>query len=189
MLSSTCLRSARGLARLAPRSFATTARQLDTKSVAPTPSTESPVPKTESQLPAELPQAPNREGIWSRSQRPRREAMTGPRFEQTDFDLQVRMLQEPATATATTVTSPLTVVTAPIVLGHGAHPQATRPLDSRPNCVLRWRWRSSRTPADLHQHRQARDCRLQLLRPAIRTFTSTGWATKHTATRLHGYMN
>lgn len=90
MLSSTCLRSARGLARLAPRSFITTARQLDTKSVAPTPSTESPVPKTESQLPAELPQAPNRKGIWSRSQRPRQEAMTGPRFEQTDFDLQVR---------------------------------------------------------------------------------------------------
>lgn len=92
MLSSTCLRSARGLVRLAPRSFTTTARQLDTKSVAPTPSTESPVPKTESQLPAELPQAPNRKGIWSRSQRPRNEAMTGPRFEQTDFDLQVRML-------------------------------------------------------------------------------------------------
>ncbi|KAH8783321.1 hypothetical protein F5883DRAFT_538449 [Diaporthe sp. PMI_573] len=88
MLSSTCLRSARGLARLAPRSFTTTARQLDTKSMAPTPSTESPVPKTESQLPAELPQAPNRKGIWSRSQRPRNEAMTGPRFEQTDFDLQ-----------------------------------------------------------------------------------------------------
>lgn len=90
MLSSTCIRSARGLARLAPRSFTSTARQLDTKSVAPTPSTESPVPKTQSQLPAELPQAPNRKDIWSRSQQPRSEAMTGPRFEQTDFDLQVR---------------------------------------------------------------------------------------------------
>ncbi|KAI0480515.1 hypothetical protein GGR56DRAFT_626401 [Xylariaceae sp. FL0804] len=33
-------------------------------------------------------QAPNRLAIWSRSQRPRGQAMTGPRFEQTDFDLQ-----------------------------------------------------------------------------------------------------
>jgi NADH dehydrogenase (ubiquinone) Fe-S protein 6 len=37
-----------------------------------------------------LNQAPNRTEIWSRSQRPRAKAMTGPRFEQTDFDLQVR---------------------------------------------------------------------------------------------------
>lgn len=37
-----------------------------------------------------LKQAPNRTEIWSRSQRPRAKAMTGPRFEQTDFDLQVR---------------------------------------------------------------------------------------------------
>ncbi|KAI0010150.1 zinc-finger domain-containing protein [Xylariaceae sp. FL0662B] len=35
-----------------------------------------------------LSQAPNRKEIWSRSQRPRAAAMTGPRFEQTDFDLQ-----------------------------------------------------------------------------------------------------
>ncbi|KAI1078417.1 zinc-finger domain-containing protein [Whalleya microplaca] len=33
-------------------------------------------------------QAPNRKEIWSRSQRPRAAAMSGPRFEQTDFDLQ-----------------------------------------------------------------------------------------------------
>src|SRR4051812_30259724 len=37
-----------------------------------------------------LKQAPNRTEIWSRSQRPRATAMVGPRFEQTDFDLQVR---------------------------------------------------------------------------------------------------
>lgn len=135
MLSSTCLRSARGLVRLAPRSFTTTARQLETKSVTPTPSTESPVPKTESQLPAELPQAPNRKGIWSRSQRPRNEAMTGPRFEQTDFDLQVRMLRALALATHDS-RKMLTVITAPILLGNGAHSQAARPLDPRPNCVL-----------------------------------------------------
>ncbi|KAI1143829.1 zinc-finger domain-containing protein [Hypoxylon sp. FL0543] len=35
-----------------------------------------------------LTQAPNRKEIWSRSQRPRAAAMKGPRFEQTDFDLQ-----------------------------------------------------------------------------------------------------
>jgi hypothetical protein len=40
--------------------------------------------------PAEINQAPNRVGVWSRSQKPRSKAMTGPRFEQTDFDLQVR---------------------------------------------------------------------------------------------------
>ena len=36
-------------------------------------------------------QAPNRKGIWSRSQRPREEAMVGPRFEQTIFKDQVRL--------------------------------------------------------------------------------------------------
>ncbi|KAK4123330.1 NADH:ubiquinone oxidoreductase 18.4kD subunit, partial [Parathielavia appendiculata] len=35
-------------------------------------------------------QAPNRAEVWSRSQRPRSVAMTGPRFEQTDFALQPR---------------------------------------------------------------------------------------------------
>jgi NADH dehydrogenase (ubiquinone) Fe-S protein 6 len=35
-------------------------------------------------------QAPNRTGIWSRSQNPRAKAMTGPRFEQTIMELQVR---------------------------------------------------------------------------------------------------
>lgn len=39
-----------------------------------------------------LQQAPNRTEIWSRSQRPRAKAMTGPRFEQTEFDLQVRIV-------------------------------------------------------------------------------------------------
>jgi NADH dehydrogenase (ubiquinone) Fe-S protein 6 len=40
-----------------------------------------------------LQQAPNRAEIWSRSQRPRAKAMSGPRFEQTDFDLQVDRTQ------------------------------------------------------------------------------------------------
>jgi NADH dehydrogenase (ubiquinone) Fe-S protein 6 len=34
-------------------------------------------------------QAPNRKGIWSRSQMPREAAMTGPRFEQTIMETQV----------------------------------------------------------------------------------------------------
>jgi len=37
-------------------------------------------------------QAPNREGIWSRSQKPRAEAMVGPRFEQTVMEDQVSFL-------------------------------------------------------------------------------------------------
>ncbi len=35
-------------------------------------------------------QAPNRAGIWSRNQQPREVAMSGPRFEQTIMDAQVR---------------------------------------------------------------------------------------------------
>jgi len=35
-------------------------------------------------------QAPNRTDIWSRSQNPRAKAMTGPRFEQTIMEFQVR---------------------------------------------------------------------------------------------------
>lgn len=38
----------------------------------------------------ELPQAPNRTGIWAQSQQSRSQAMAGPRFEQTDFAVQVR---------------------------------------------------------------------------------------------------
>ena len=37
-------------------------------------------------------QAPNREGVWSRSQQPRELAMSGPRFEQTIMEYQVRPL-------------------------------------------------------------------------------------------------
>lgn len=36
-------------------------------------------------------QAPNREGIWSRSQQPREVAMRGPRFEQSIMEDQVRL--------------------------------------------------------------------------------------------------
>ena len=37
-------------------------------------------------------QAPNRQGIWTRSQQPRGKAMVGPRFEQTIMEDQVRTL-------------------------------------------------------------------------------------------------
>lgn len=37
-------------------------------------------------------QAPNRKGIWSRSQQPRERAMSGPRFEQTLMEYQVGLM-------------------------------------------------------------------------------------------------
>ena len=36
-------------------------------------------------------QAPNRKDVWSRSQQPRERAMSGPRFEQTIMEYQVRI--------------------------------------------------------------------------------------------------
>ncbi|KAF4470174.1 NADH dehydrogenase (ubiquinone) Fe-S 6 [Fusarium albosuccineum] len=73
-------------ARLAQRAFTTSARQLEAAASAKTNET-SPTPVEESKS-VEINQAPNRVGVWSRSQRPRSQAMTGPRFEQTDFSLQ-----------------------------------------------------------------------------------------------------
>ncbi|KAK4235507.1 lactobacillus shifted protein [Achaetomium macrosporum] len=105
---------ARGLPRhLSKRqaaAFSTTARQLTEAPAAsktPADSTVSPatpssttttttantqtVPQeTQGPEPTAVAQAPNRAEIWSRSQRPRSVAMTGPRFEQTDFELQPR---------------------------------------------------------------------------------------------------
>ena len=40
-----------------------------------------------------LMQAPNREGIWSKSQRPRSQAMVGPRFEQAIMETQVGIIR------------------------------------------------------------------------------------------------
>lgn len=37
-------------------------------------------------------QAPNRAAVWSRSQQPRERAMSGPRFEQTIMEYQVRVI-------------------------------------------------------------------------------------------------
>ena len=75
--------------RVSHRSFATSARYLEASVPSTSKSTTEPTPATmDESKPAEINQAPNRVGVWSRSQKPRSKAMTGPRFEQTDFDLQ-----------------------------------------------------------------------------------------------------
>ncbi|KAM0346815.1 hypothetical protein ACHAPU_005155 [Fusarium lateritium] len=73
-------------ARLSQRAFTTSARQFES-AVSTKTNENSPAPVTENKS-VEIGQAPNRVGVWSRSQKPRAQAMTGPRFEQTDFDLQ-----------------------------------------------------------------------------------------------------
>ncbi|TPX14344.1 uncharacterized protein E0L32_005540 [Thyridium curvatum] len=101
MMSATRLRAAYRLPqqlRLAQRSFATTGRQLEQQSTTVPAESNSPrnpdnapgaaVADPAAQPPAHIDQAPNRAGIWARSQQPRDKAMTGPRFEQTDFSLQ-----------------------------------------------------------------------------------------------------
>ncbi|KAK1751781.1 lactobacillus shifted protein-like protein [Echria macrotheca] len=73
------------------RHFTASARQLEaaaaSSTVAKTESSTTPSKTAETEVVVKK-QAPNRAEVWSRSQRPRAEAMTGPRFEQTDFDLQ-----------------------------------------------------------------------------------------------------
>lgn len=70
--------------RVSHRAFSMSARRFE--SSVSTSKAETSLAEAE----RELPQSPNRVGVWSRSQKPRVSAMTGPRFEQTDFDLQVR---------------------------------------------------------------------------------------------------
>ncbi|KAF7563797.1 hypothetical protein G7046_g300 [Stylonectria norvegica] len=70
--------------RVSQRAFATSARHLE--AAVPTKPTET--SPTVDEPAVGISQAPNRLGIWSRSQRPRETAMTGPRFEQTDFSVQ-----------------------------------------------------------------------------------------------------
>ncbi|KAK3313507.1 zinc-finger domain-containing protein [Apodospora peruviana] len=87
------LRAAQRLSRQCAslqRSFTTTGRQLESPTT-PVPAankTQTTPLTAEGEAPVEIHQAPNRSEIWSRSQRPRSQAMTGPRFEQTDFSLQ-----------------------------------------------------------------------------------------------------
>ncbi|TLD20252.1 hypothetical protein PspLS_08320 [Pyricularia sp. CBS 133598] len=91
MISGTRLRTAQKLAsqiRVSSRAFTISARQLESgAATAVSASKTETAPKTTdpSLQPLEVLQAPNRTDIWARSQRSRSEAMTGPRFEQTDF--------------------------------------------------------------------------------------------------------
>ena len=74
--------------RVSRRAFTTTARQFE--AAVPTSKPETSPAAVDESKPAEVNQAPNRVGIWSKNQKPRSTAMAGPRFEQTDFSLQVQ---------------------------------------------------------------------------------------------------
>ncbi|KAL2752671.1 hypothetical protein ACRALDRAFT_2113153 [Sodiomyces alcalophilus JCM 7366] len=75
--------------RVAPRAFSVSAGFRTTESPAVTEKNEAATPQVaDNAVPREISQAPNRTEVWSRSQRPRADAMTGPRFEQADFSLQ-----------------------------------------------------------------------------------------------------
>jgi NADH dehydrogenase (ubiquinone) Fe-S protein 6 len=90
-MASSQLRSIGALARqlrVPRRAFATTTRQLSGAVPAGSRTETSATLAEETQIkPVE--QAPNRVETWSRSQKPRSTAMSGPRFEQTEFHLQV----------------------------------------------------------------------------------------------------
>ncbi|CAI0648347.1 Lactobacillus shifted protein [Colletotrichum fructicola] len=74
---------------VASRPFTVSAAARTTERPAVVEKNEAATPQTaETTVPQEVGQAPNRSLIWSRSQQPRAKAMTGPRFEQTDFNLQ-----------------------------------------------------------------------------------------------------
>ena len=86
-------------------------------------------------------QAPNREGVWSRSQQPRERAMSGPRFEQTIMEYQVCfiVLLEPFLASkgdaeerADSDGDDL----APTRSSHQSHSQAARKMDKYEDCIL-----------------------------------------------------
>ncbi|KAI9166903.1 Lactobacillus shifted protein-like protein [Paramyrothecium foliicola] len=83
---------ARGL-RMSGRTFTTTTRRFEAAVPAASKTEPTPVTMDES-APKEVNQAPNRLGVWSRSQKPRSQAMTGPRFEQTDFSPQPQSAME-----------------------------------------------------------------------------------------------
>ncbi|KAI1437721.1 hypothetical protein GGR50DRAFT_22472 [Xylaria sp. CBS 124048] len=93
MISRVSIRSAARLPRQAcatQRTFVVSARLCEKNPVGVKEGTKSEADSLGITENAErdLKQAPNRTGIWSRSQKPRALAMTGPRFEQTDFDTQ-----------------------------------------------------------------------------------------------------
>jgi hypothetical protein len=90
--------------RSATVAFSTTARQNQSQNQSQSQEPPAPPPAattsttahtqtapqvTDGPAPTAVAQAPNRAEVWSRSQQPRAAAMSGPRFEQTDFELQV----------------------------------------------------------------------------------------------------
>ncbi|QPH01795.1 hypothetical protein C2857_005998 [Epichloe festucae Fl1] len=77
--------------RVSRRAFTSTARQFEAAVPARSRTETTPALSEDAQT-KPIKQAPNRADIWSRSQKPRSKAMTGPRFEQTDFDLQPQPL-------------------------------------------------------------------------------------------------
>lgn len=100
-------------------------------------------------------QAPNRKGVWSRSQQPRERAMSGPRFEQTIMEYQVGSIgseesilvynggaEELADSDGNCV--------APTGSSHQSHSQAARQMDEDKDCVLRRRRRAIGTSENLH---------------------------------------
>ncbi|KAK1981071.1 zinc-finger domain-containing protein [Colletotrichum cereale] len=75
--------------RVASRPFSVSTTVRTTERPAVVEKNEAATPQVaDNTVPQKITQAPNREMVWSRSQKPRAEAMTGPRFEQTDFSLQ-----------------------------------------------------------------------------------------------------
>lgn len=79
-----------GGVRVARRSFAVTARMGQDATASPAQTDLTPQSTSASGAPTttDLQQAPNRSVVWTRNQQAREKAMTGPRFEQTDFSLQ-----------------------------------------------------------------------------------------------------
>ncbi|KAJ2982451.1 hypothetical protein NQ176_g1373 [Zarea fungicola] len=80
---------ARGM-RTSTRAFTVSTLQL--QSTTPTTQEFKTPTKAREAATTEINQAPNRTEVWSRSQKPRASAMTGPRFEQTEFDVQPQPL-------------------------------------------------------------------------------------------------
>jgi hypothetical protein len=148
MMSATRLRGVQRLSRqlaLPQRSFATTARQFEAGGAVPAKKTETAPQAAETPAKTDVAkQAPNRAEIWAPSQRPRSQAMTGPRFEQTDFDLQVRGKTTPhATEPADTQrcceerrreleANLMVFFPAATIRSDRTHPQAASSVDSRP---------------------------------------------------------
>lgn len=111
-------------------------------------------------------QAPNRTGVWSRSQNPREKAMSGPRFEQTIMADQVYFWLQ-ASSMSAQEHFVLIHVTATTARSDRAHPQTTCSMATRTHRILRRWWRTIGSPKNLHQPGQTKDQLVHILRIAI----------------------